>query len=157
MLLAVTLGEYHEIFSLFWPRRVARLVHDLPGNRNHLWDFKFPNHTCNATPIKDSTERTISEFREITMDFFLPQLNLHPTRVKNILDLFFPTPPTMSLTSRACCPRHWAYLSLGSDNRTVVNFSLAGWLSSAFRPSACKISKVNQVQTKIGIVGKTFS
>jgi predicted glycosyltransferase len=49
-------------------------------------DFNFPDLTWNSNFVPVISERTISagsfEFRELSYDFFLHQLNMYPTRVK---------------------------------------------------------------------------
>ena len=109
-------------------------------------DFNFPDLTWNSNFVPVISERTISavsfEFRELSYDFFLHQVNMYPTRVNNILDLVLTTTPdnivnmlcvsanTMDLSS----DHHLMFFDFllhvkltGLDRRTVFNFHLADW------------------------------
>ena len=69
-----------------------------PGN---YLRFRFPN--LNSDLICDSRDipSRSAEFRELTQDFFLQQINLHPTRFNNILDLVFKNSPE-SVSNMSC-------------------------------------------------------
>ena len=60
-------------------------------------DLNFPDLTWNSCLVPNTTQRNISvgsfEFRELTFDFFLSKVNMHPTRISSILDLVLSTTP----------------------------------------------------------------
>ena len=53
--------------------------------------------TWNSTLLADLAERSVStgsvKFRELTLDFYLQQINMHPTRMNNILDIVLTSSP----------------------------------------------------------------
>ena len=128
-------------------------------------DFNFPDLTWNSCLVPNTTKRNISagsfEFRELTFDFFLSQVNMHPTRINSILDLVLSTTPedvinlsclepsTMNLSSDhkllffdlKLCIKH-----LGHDSRKVYDFSRADWnalLNSLNNADLCPLTQTD--------------
>ena len=80
-------------------------------------DFNFPDLTWNSSLLPNISERTpsvgSSEFRELTFDFFLHQVNMYPTRLNNILDLIL-TNTSENIGSLSCVSAK--SLNLSSDH-----------------------------------------
>ena len=80
-------------------------------------DFNFPDLTWNSSFIPVSPERNPSvgstEFRELTLAFFLHQVNMYPTRWNNILDLIL-TNTVENISSLLCISAK--SLDLSSDH-----------------------------------------
>ena len=92
--------------------------------------------------LPDLSERSSctgsSEFRELMIDFFLCQVNMHPTRLNHILDIVLSTTPE-DITDLSCLAPSTMNISsdhnllffnlqlrskpLGHDSRTVYDFS----------------------------------
>ena len=107
-------------------------------------DFNFPDLTWNSTLVPDLSERSTSagsaEFRELTFDFFLHQINMYPTGQNNILDLVFTSTPE-NIDNLSCVPPSTMDISTdhmffdfllhiksnGCDKRTVFDFQNADW------------------------------
>ena len=108
-------------------------------------DFNFPDLTWNSnithTPI---TSLTSKDFRNLVYEFFLQQINLHPTRSRNILDLILTNAPESVAEVSRVAPKSW---DISSDHnmllfdfkvhvrqssrysRTVFDYSKADWES----------------------------
>ena len=134
------LNEWLELFSAFLQET---------SNYENVFitgDFNFPDLTWNSSLVPNKPERSItdgsSEFRELTFDFFLHQVNMYPTRHNNILDLVLTTTPenvvnlscvsakTMDLSSDHSLTFFDILLnakSIGFDKRTVFDFHHADW------------------------------
>ena len=96
---------------------------------------------CRSVPIEIGSGST--DFRELTSDFYLQQINIYPTRKNNILDLVFTRSPEairnlecVMATQLNLFSDHYLlfffYLnvrakSLACDTRTVYNYRLADW------------------------------
>jgi hypothetical protein len=56
-------------------------------------DFNFPELTWNSDLTSQNAPPSSIQFRDIVYDFFLEQVNPHPTRLNNILDLILTNTP----------------------------------------------------------------
>lgn len=107
-------------------------------------DFNFPDLYWNSDFVfqfQDISSGS-TDFRELISDFFLQQINIHPTRKNNILDLVFTRSPETVRNLECVQPTQ---LNLFSDHsllffdfnihaklsacdiRTVYNYRLADW------------------------------
>ena len=107
-------------------------------------DFNFPDLYWNSDFVSQFQDISSgsTDFRELISDFFLQQINIHPTRKNNILDLVFTRSPE-TVRNLECVPP--TQLNLFSDHsllffdfnvhaklsacdmRTVYNYRLADW------------------------------
>ena len=109
-------------------------------------DFNFPDFTWNSDLISGPTDRDISsgsmDFQELTFDFFLQQLNMHPTRLNNILDLVLSSSPEIVSNLTCIQPETMDIFSdhsllffdltihtklFACDSRTVFDYRTADW------------------------------
>ena len=109
-------------------------------------DFNFPDLTWNSTRVSFSPERSSSagsaEFKELTFDFFLHQINTWPTKLNNILDLVLTTTPENIVNLSCISPatmdissdHHLLFFDIllnlksnGYDKRTVFDFHQVDW------------------------------
>ena len=115
--------------------------------------FNFPDLTWNSSLVPNKPERSISdessEFRELTFDFFLHQVNMYPTRHNNILDLVLMT-ALENVVNLSCISAKAMVLSsdhsltffsislkaksIGFDKRTVFDFHHTDWNGLLSRP-----------------------
>jgi hypothetical protein len=122
-------------------------------------DFNFPDLTWNSNFVPVISEKYISagssEFRELSYDFFLQQVNIYSTRVNNILDLVLTTTPD-NIVNLSCVAANKVHLSsdhhlmffdfllkvklTGYDKRTVFNFHLADWNGLRIAFDQCDLS-----------------
>ena len=108
-------------------------------------DFNFPDLTWNSDLIRTlTTSSSSNDFQELVYDFYLQQMNMHPTRARNILDLILTNSPE-SIADVSCLSPKSVDLSsdhnlllfdfnvhtkLSSrDSRTVFDYSQANWES----------------------------
>ena len=104
-------------------------------------DFNFPDLTWNTTLLSNLSDGNPSsgsaEFRELSFDFFLHQVNMCPTRFNHILDLVLTSAPE-NIVNLLCIPpksmdistdHHLMFFdfllhvkSTGCDKRTVFDF-----------------------------------
>jgi hypothetical protein len=109
-------------------------------------DFNFPDVTWNSTLPPNLSHMNPStgsaEFKELSLDFFLHQVNIYPTQQNHFLDLIL-TSASENIGNLSCIPpltigistdHHLLFFDLilyvkstGCDRRTVFDFQHADW------------------------------
>jgi hypothetical protein len=109
-------------------------------------DFNFPDLTWNSTLPPNSSHMNPStgsaKFKELSLDFFLHQVNIYPIRQNHIIDLIL-TSASENIGNLSCIPlstigiftdHHLLFFDLllyvkstGCDRRTVFDFQHADW------------------------------
>ena len=105
-------------------------------------DFDFPDLTWNSnithTPITSSTSK---DFRNLVYDFFLQQINIHPTRSRNILDLILTNAPESVAEVSCVAPKSW---DISSDhNMSLFDFKVHVRQSSRYSRTVFDYSKAD--------------